>query len=699
MAAITKVVLMLEDLQGKVLKEGEEEVKTYNKFACFCKDTIKDKGEAITDGENSQSTLQAKIEADTETRTGIDSAIEGLTDDLKQLDKDVDKLKTDRKKEVKEYKANEADLIGAVEALEGAIQSLKSAKSPSLVQWQQVAKTVRLATVMADALGFGGKAFQNSGAAFLLQENGDVPTEAYSFKSDSIIETLEGLLKDFKAKRNKVDEAEVTASHNYDMSLQDLTDQIDTKNREMDTKKKELAKKMADIATASQDLSVVSAVMLDDKAYLTELSKMCSNKAKTWDVRSSTRADEIGAITTAIGIVKDEVASKTSGKTVRFAQRSVRVWPAQIERSFGMEAVETSAEEAAEAVEANEAPTFLQRGLRGRHDDDGRKTVIDLLRSEGMHLHSTMLTSLATQVAEDPLAKVKTLIQELVERLLAQAANEANQKGWCDKSMSAAKQKRDFAAEEIRELNGNMAELDALRDKLAEEIKVLTKEVEDLEKEQEDADTERGAEKKENGATVTEAKAGQEAVEMAITVLDRFYKTAAKQKVDLELVQRGPAADEAPDAGFDEGEAYGGAQGGSEGVLGLLDVIRSDFARTKKETEKAEKQAEQDHLEFSTKTGSSIAEKGVAKDEKTTQKDDADTKFTEAEDGLKSQTDLLKGAIEELKQLHDTCVDTAMSYEERVSRREEEMASLKKAECILTSYAQYGPDAAASSGC
>merc|ERR1719491_1026310 len=198
MAAINKVVLMLEDLQGKVLKEGEEEVKTYNKFACFCKDTIKDKGEAITDGENSQSTLQAKIEADTETRTGIDSAIEGLTDDLKQLDKDVDKLKTDRKKEVKEYKANEADLIGAVEALEGAIQSLKSAKSPSLVQWQQVAKTVRLATVMADALGFGGKAFQNSGAAFLLQENGDVPTEAYSFKSDSIIETLEGLLKDFK---------------------------------------------------------------------------------------------------------------------------------------------------------------------------------------------------------------------------------------------------------------------------------------------------------------------------------------------------------------------------------------------------------------------------------------------------------------------------------------------------------------------
>lgn len=341
------------------------------------------------------------------------------------------------------------------------------------------------------------------------------------------------------------------------------------------------------------------------------------------------------------------------------------------------------------------------RGLRGAHDDDddGRKTIINLLRNEGKHLQSAMLTSLASQIAEDPFAKVKTLLEELIERLLKQASNEATQKGWCDKSMNAASQRRDFAAEEIRELNGNMAELEALRDRLGEEIVVLVSEVERLEKEQTNANADRAAEKIENAATLAEAQAGKEAVEEAIQLLDRFYKTAAKGTVDLSLLQRGPATNDAPDTDFDAGEAYMGAQGAAEGVLGLLEVIRSDFGRTKMETERAEKQAEQDHLDFTTTTQSSIAEKNVAKREKSTQKGDADGKFQEAEENLQSQTDLLKGAIEELMQLHGTCVDTAMSYQDRVARRDEEIAALKKAECILTSYAQYGPDAAVSASC
>merc|ERR1740133_277818 len=47
MAAVDKVVSMLEDLQLQVLAEGEAEAATYNKFACFCKTTQNDKSSAI----------------------------------------------------------------------------------------------------------------------------------------------------------------------------------------------------------------------------------------------------------------------------------------------------------------------------------------------------------------------------------------------------------------------------------------------------------------------------------------------------------------------------------------------------------------------------------------------------------------------------------------------------------------------------
>merc|ERR1719399_1060769 len=144
-----------------------------------------------------------------------------------------------------------------------------------------------------------------------------------------------------------------------------------------------------------------------------------------------------------------------------------------VQNDAAMEAIEAEAEDA----EDNKATNFLQRAIQ-RHaspnsDDAGRDLVVNLLRTQGAKLKSTLLTSLASEITADPFAKIKKLIQELIERLLAEAANEANQKGWCDKAQADAKQKRDYAAEEIELLNGHMARGEATRDTLAEELAEL----------------------------------------------------------------------------------------------------------------------------------------------------------------------------------------------------------------------------------
>merc|ERR1719201_2675797 len=61
MAAVDKVISMLEDLQLQVLQEGEAEAATYNKFACFCKTTQKAKSEAIKTGKDHKASLSADI--------------------------------------------------------------------------------------------------------------------------------------------------------------------------------------------------------------------------------------------------------------------------------------------------------------------------------------------------------------------------------------------------------------------------------------------------------------------------------------------------------------------------------------------------------------------------------------------------------------------------------------------------------------
>merc|ERR1719277_798310 len=197
-------------------------------------------------------------------------------------------------------------------------------------------------------------------------------------------------------------------------------------------------------------------------------------------------------------------------------------------------------------------------------------------------------------------------------------------------------------------------------------------------------------EKSENALTVSEAEAGKKAVIQAIDILDKFYKTSAKASVALSLSQ-GPL-DDAPDAGFKIGEAYQGAQAEAGGIVGMLEVIESDFVRTITETQKAEAAAEKDFLDFMTESGKSLAQSKVAQTEKTKLKDEADSNFSDAEDELAAQMKILTTSIEELMELKKACIDTGMSYADRVAMREEEIAALKKALCILGAYAQYGPD-------
>merc|ERR1719243_498802 len=123
--------------------------------------------------------------------------------------------------------------------------------------------------------------------------------------------------------------------------------------------------------------------------------------------------------------------------------------------------------------------------------------IISLLKNQGQKLQSTLLTSLASRIAADPFAKIKKLIQELIQRLLTEAANEANQKGWCDKATADAEQKRSYAADKIEDLNAKMAKLAALSDKLEEEIKTLNEEIKELQDAQADAETNRSEEKAE----------------------------------------------------------------------------------------------------------------------------------------------------------------------------------------------------------
>merc|ERR1719265_2852897 len=126
--------------------------------------------------------------------------------------------------------------------------------------------------------------------------------------------------------------------------------------------------------------------------------------------------------------------------------------------------------------------------------------------------------------------------------------------------------------------------------KLASEVADLGDEVAALDASVAKATEERTAEKEKNQATIADAKAGQVAVAQATEVLKAFYEKAAEATA---LTQVGQTTPGAPDT-FDE--AYTGMASG--GVMGMLEVCQSDFARLEADTSTGEDESQKAYGEF-----------------------------------------------------------------------------------------------------
>merc|ERR1719159_1393915 len=93
-------------------------------------------------------------------------------------------------------------------------------------------------------------------------------------------------------------------------------------------------------------------------------------------------------------------------------------------------------------------------------------------------MHSAALAQLAGRMntaarlgsaaGEDPFAKVKGLISEMIERLLKEAAEDAAHKAYCDKEMSETKAKKEELTDEIEALTTKIDKMSADSAKLKE---------------------------------------------------------------------------------------------------------------------------------------------------------------------------------------------------------------------------------------
>merc|ERR1719453_652701 len=199
---VEKVVTMLEDLQTQVVVEGKAEAKTYDKFACFCKDMTAEKTDAISAGDDKSADLSALIDQLTNDRSDADDDIADLNKKIDELDKSMKENKEKRAGEKATFDALHAELSKGITDLTNAVNTLKGSRPASLMSLKSVIKTIRQAAFMGDAMGHSPKSQKALSA--LLQQDPEVPMEDFTFHSEEIISMIEGLQSDFKTKLSEV---------------------------------------------------------------------------------------------------------------------------------------------------------------------------------------------------------------------------------------------------------------------------------------------------------------------------------------------------------------------------------------------------------------------------------------------------------------------------------------------------------------
>merc|ERR1719162_1115247 len=155
-------------------------------------------------------------------------------------------------------------------------------------------------------------------------------------------------------------------------------------------------------------------------------------------------------------------------------------------------------------------------------------------------------------------------------------------------------------------------------------------------------------------------------------------KKAAKGKVSL--IQASPVDADAPAS---HSGAYKGGQQKAGGILAMLDVIISDFERTVKVTTDTENQSLREFVEFEKTTRTTISSKDTQKTQAESSLNSTDNQITENMSTLEKHQKMLDDTLKELEDLKPACVDTGMSYAERVQKRKDEIEALKKALCEL----------------
>merc|ERR1712008_190650 len=205
--------------------------------------------------------------------------------------------------------------------------------------------------------------------------------------------------------------------------------------------------------------------------------------------------------------------------------------------------------------------------------------------------HSTALAQLASRMTaairfgsrggDDPFAKVKGLIESMIAKLEKEAEEDATEEAYCDEEMRKTEMKRGELMDDEAKLSAKIDQASSKSVALSEDIKQLEAELAALMKSQSEMDKIRQEENSDYVTAKADLELGLKGVRKALSVLRDYYAN------EDAFVQQ-PAMP----------EKHAKATGAGTSIIGILEVVESDFAKNLAKEQSQEDDAAAEYAEM-----------------------------------------------------------------------------------------------------
>mmetsp|Transcript_8163 Transcript_8163/g.22571 ORF Transcript_8163/g.22571 Transcript_8163/m.22571 type:complete len:713 (+) Transcript_8163:57-2195(+) len=655
-----KVIDLIDELAAKVTADGEVEAKAYAEYIEWCDDASHNAQFAVDDATKAKAKLEAKIGELTSDISVADSKIGELAGAIATGETDLKNAALIREKEAADFAEGEKELVDGVETLGHAIGVLEKemAKNPAAlaqVDTTQADKTLQALSVVLDAASFAGTDKRKLQSLLQAQQEtadddaapGAPAAATYKSHTGGIFDVLEDMKEKAEGQLADLRKAESNTKHNYDLLRTSLEAQKDADTKDMKEQQAAKAEAEEDKATTEGDLEITIKTLTSSSEELATAHSSCMTVAADHEATEAARTEELKTIAEAKKILVDTSPGAVS-QTYSFLQMS--------------------------------------SGLRLQNRADlANSEVVTVVRQLAQWHHSAALAQLASRIAavakygatngEDIFGKIKGLISDMIAKLEKEAQEEATEKAYCDEEQAKTEAKKSELDDDIAKLTSKIDQDSSKSAQLKEEVRVLEGELAALTKEQAEMDKIRS----ETHAAFETAKAdltlGLTGVHNALSVLREYYQggdAAAMLQQDGSFMQQ-PAMP----------EKHSKAAGAGDSILGILEVVESDFAKNlaKEESEEDDAQSEYDKITQENKVTKTMKDQDVKY--KTAEAQSLDKTISDLSSDRETTNTEHAAVMEFYAKIKERCIAKPETYEERKRRRVEEIAGLKEALNIL----------------